>query len=153
MEFDGCEFVDNSAVRHGGALSLQTIQDVIISNCVFRNNKANYVFAVPHSANLLGYKNYFSLKTNGRSGAIYINPTFNHEGQNEDVRGTLHMKSVKIENCNFDENIALNGHSIYIQGDDPQIPITITGNTFVHHYTTEGEIENLKDKSVILPLN
>lgn len=144
MEFVGCVFRNNGAVRHGGALALQTVRDVIISGCTFEDNHANYDIAVQRSAELLDYKNYYSLKTYGRGGAIYLNPAFNHESSDK----SLHMLSVSIENNQFIDNDAYDGYAVYIQGDDPQIPIRITGNTFTNNFK-ERSNENLREKSII----
>ncbi|KAK8895454.1 hypothetical protein M9Y10_023918 [Tritrichomonas musculus] len=42
--FNHCEFKNNKAFRHGGAIAIQTIKDVQIKECTFQQNQANYVF-------------------------------------------------------------------------------------------------------------
>lgn len=74
ITFDECEFVNNHAHRHGGALSIQTIKNVNILDCKFESNSANYVFDLASSSELL-FDNHYNKKHEGRGGTIYINPS------------------------------------------------------------------------------
>ncbi len=76
LEFNKCEFRNNKAVRHGGALAIQTVGTVTINDCIFEGNIANYKQG---SSKLLDYPNNYDKKTDGRGGSIYINPAFYHK--------------------------------------------------------------------------
>lgn len=72
VKFDNCQFINNEAYRHGGAIAIQTMQRVEIIDCLFEHNIAHHL---SDSSNLL-FGNYFHPKTKRRGGAIYINPTY-----------------------------------------------------------------------------
>lgn len=94
--FQDCKFINNSAHRHGGAIAIQTIGLDKITRCLFENNKANYHL---ESSELL-IENHFDKKTEGRGGAIYINPSYEYEDST--CRSPTHsMTSVDITNCEF----------------------------------------------------
>lgn len=130
MIFTSCTFKRNKAVRHGGAIALQTVQKVEIIGCIFEENVADY--KQPSTAELL-YDNHYFKKTEGRGGALYFNPTFRHK----DMKGenlTLHMTDVKIEGCTFSSNSAFDGYAIYIEGDDAGTKFIINNNKFTNNY-------------------
>ena len=134
MKFDNCLFSRNKAVRHGGALALQTVGTVVINKCTFEENIANYKQS---SGELL--ENHFNKKSEGRGGAIYINPVF--ELKNHDHK-TKYMKSVTITGCTFKSNSAFDGFAIYIEGDDPGTEFTIKDNTFTSNSDGTSNSEN-----------
>lgn len=72
----------------------------------------------------------FSLKKEGRGGAIYLNPAFQHERSDP----KLFMSRVNINDCTFTNNFAFNGHGIYIEVDDPDTTFTIKNNEFKDNY-------------------
>lgn len=124
MFFDNCEFRENKAVRHGGALALQTVGTVEIRRCTFIDNIAGYD-PKSSSAQLL-FNNYYSYKTHGRGGAIYLNPAFSHKESDQ----TKYMKSVVIEDNTITTNTAYDGFALYVQGEDPGTEFSIIRNTF-----------------------
>ncbi|KAK8848039.1 protein polyglutamylation [Tritrichomonas musculus] len=130
-------FRDNKAVRHGGALAIQTIQAVEIIDCLFENNIADYKSA---NSEMLAINNYFNLKAEGRGGAIYLNRSFSY-GNND-----YKMKSAKIEGCTFIQNKASDGYAIYIEGEDTGTTFVINQNTFIDNYN-ENTLSS--EKSVI----
>ncbi|KAK8854425.1 hypothetical protein M9Y10_016987 [Tritrichomonas musculus] len=127
MKFENCLFSKNKAIRHGGAIALQTTGTVEIISCTFEENVANYQYQ-SSSSELLA-ENYFHLKSEGRGGAIYINPSFTDKNNKK-----AHMESVKIEKCTFKSNSAFDGFAIYIEGDDDGTEFSITGNKFTNNY-------------------
>lgn len=156
MYFNKCEFKGNQAVRHGGALALQTVGEVTITECTFTGNTANYQSGISeYSSKLLAddyYNNYYSKKTRGRGGAIYINPAFNNVNKGTgkpNFDKTKYMKSVTITGCQITENSAFDGYAMYIQGDDPGTKFEITGNSFTDNYDPENK-DDLSNKAVIL---
>lgn len=144
MKFDNCLFSKNKAVRHGGAIAIQTIGAVEITNCIFEENIANYK---PSSSSrmLEEPNNYFDLKEEGRGGAIYINPWFSYKDLGSQANNFL--KSIKIENCQFTSNSAFDGFAIYIEGDDPGTIFTIQNNNFTNNY---DQTENSQNRGVII---
>lgn len=122
VTFNGCLFERNQAFRHGGALAIQTLGAVEINNCNFIDNIANV-----NSNPQLMYEDHFSKKTQGRGGAIYINPNYNN--------GEGSMTSITIDTCTFNTNKAFDGFAIYIEGDGTVKPsIDIKGNKFNNNY-------------------
>ncbi|KAK8844323.1 hypothetical protein M9Y10_024537 [Tritrichomonas musculus] len=79
--YNKCKFSKNKAVRHGGALAIQTVGTVEITNCQFEENVANYK-AHESSAAARLLDNYYDLKSEGRGGAIYVNPSFSYNKSN-----------------------------------------------------------------------
>lgn len=126
IEFNQCSFKGNKAFRHGGAVALQTVKTVTITYCTFEGNSANN----QETSSKLLYDTYYHLKSEGRGGAIYINPTFSLEGQSETDK-ELHMTKVDINNCEFKSNSAFDGFAIYIEGDDAQTEFSFTKNKFI----------------------
>lgn len=84
---------------------------------------------------MLDFNNYYSLKKGGRGGAIYLNPAFKHEKSDS----SLFMSQVSITDCTFTSNFALDGHGIYIEGDDPGTVFTIKDNTFTDNYDKSSQ--------------
>lgn len=80
VQFEGCDFINNKAIRHGGALAIQTYYMVTIERCTFESNIANYKPSSSSSSELL-YGNYFSLKSDGRGGAVYLTIAFTYDAQ------------------------------------------------------------------------
>lgn len=107
---------------------IQTSGIVLIQECTFESNEANYI---PISSKLL-YENYYDLKTNGYGGAIYLNPTFNKNGQD------YSMKSVTITGCTFIKNRAYQGYSIYIESETSSVIYNINNNNFVNNYENDN---------------
>ncbi|KAK8844362.1 hypothetical protein M9Y10_024577 [Tritrichomonas musculus] len=139
LKFENCLFSRNKAVRHGGALALQTVGTVVINKCTFEENVANFKAS---SAELL--ENHFTKKAEGRGGAIYINPVFEYGGHDHK---TKYMKSVTITGCTFKSNSAFDGFAIYIEGDDPGTTFTIKDNSFISN--SDGT-SNSEKRAVIL---
>lgn len=133
MIFDNCEFRENKAVRHGGALALQTVGTVEIRHCTFINNIAGYD-PKSSSAQLL-FNNYYSYKTHGRGGAIYLNPAFSHKSSDQ----TKYMQRVVIENNTITTNTAYDGFALYVQGEDPGTEFNIISNTFDNNTVQAGD--------------
>lgn len=128
LHFTECLFRDNKATRHGGAIAVQMNNNVEIRECIFENNIANYQ---PSNSQLL-YENYFDLKTEGRGGAIYINPTFTYTQKEQTYNGKT--PSVTIEGCTFRSNRAYDGYAIYIEGEDAGTTFIINNNDFIDNY-------------------
>ena len=129
LTFEGCLFRQNKAVRHGGAIAIQTQKTVEIIRCTFEGNVANYQTTT--SIEML-YDNHYNKKPEGRGGAIYLNPSFTSN------QGTYYLKSVKIEGCTFRRNTAYDGHAIYIEGDQCETHISINNNDFINNYNKES---------------
>ena len=49
------------------------------------------------------------------------------------------MSQVSITDCTFTSNFALDGHGIYIEGDDPGTVFTIKDNTFTDNYDKSSQ--------------
>ena len=149
MIFNNCVFRENKAVRHGGAIAIQTKKTVEINSCIFEDNIANYQ---PSGSSELLYNNYFNLKTEGRGGAIYINPTFTYGNTNHGK-----LESIKIEGCTFTRNKAFDGYAIYIEGEDDGTTFIINNNNFIDNYDSNSngksviisEIENLYNNQIL----
>lgn len=104
MIFTSCEFIENRAVRHDGALSLQSVGEIIISKSKFEDILTNDDERKSTSANLL-FSKYFS------------NPAFNHK----DSDPTRNMQSIKIEGCEFINNCcSYDEFAIYVQCEEPK---------------------------------
>lgn len=138
IELVNCIFIDNKAYRNGGAVALQTVKTVIISNCTFENNKADQ----KSSSSKLLFENHFDKKSEGRGGALYFNPVFVHQNQQEDK----YMTEVNINNCTFNSNKAYDGFAIYIEGDDPGTEFYIINNTFINN--TKNNINQEDEYSI-----
>lgn len=119
ITFERFELKCNHAHRHGGAISIQTIKDVYVLDCIFEENSANYNFD-SNSADLL-VNNHFHKKYDGRGGVIYINPSFTYS-------------DVKIQRCKFIKNKWFDGFAMYVEGEVLETPITISDNTFLNNY-------------------
>ncbi len=128
-----CNFEQNKAQRHGGAISIQTLNDVEIIGCTFTENKANYKF---DSSSELLFINHYEKKLEGRGGAIYLNPVFTYEADSQCQSPTSFMNSVKIEGCKFDLNKAYDGFALYVEGDAETV-FTVTNNDFTNNFDLE----------------
>ena len=126
LVFTDCLFYQNKAIRHGGAIAIQTQKKVEITNCTFEENIANFN-SITTSAELL-YENHFNKKKEGRGGAIYINPSFTTRGI------SYYLKSISITGCTFKLNKAFDGYAIYIEGDDAGTIFDIINNEFIDNY-------------------
>ena len=143
MKFENCLFSRNKAVRHGGEIALQTTQTVEIIGCTFEENVANY--KPPSSLELLS-KNYYDQKSEGRGGAIYINPSFT-----DNTNKAAKMISVKIERCTFKSNSAFDGFAIYIEGDDDGTTFAINENKFINN--NDGTDNSIKRGVILTEIN
>ncbi|KAK8871920.1 hypothetical protein M9Y10_007666 [Tritrichomonas musculus] len=144
-----CTFTSNHAQRHGGAIAIQTSMLVEIERCVFENNVANYNF--DGSAKLLT-ENHFHKKNEGRGGAIYINPSYTYDDSSLDCKSPdTAMQKVQITGCEFVKNNGFDGYGIYIEGDDINVPFSISNNNFVDNYNknNHNDDENLIYGAVI----
>ncbi|KAK8844287.1 hypothetical protein M9Y10_024498 [Tritrichomonas musculus] len=155
--FDTCTFKGNKAFRHGGGLALQTAKTVTIKYCTFEENVAND----QESSSKLLFDTYYHLKKEGRGGAIYINPTFTSNSQNDQQKEDK-MAKVDINNCKFISNSAFDGFAIYIEGDGPDVQFSFQSNEFkdnhkngkseddsygVYRAVITSEVSNLQDVS------
>ena len=95
LSFEYCNFTQNRALKLGGALMIQTQADVFIIHCIFSKNVAGYA----QSSRLLD--------EDGFGGAIYINPGFQTPPNTK--------PEYAINNCQFIENQAIDGHAIVIR--------------------------------------
>ena len=138
--FSKCDFERNKAQRHGGAISIQTLNTVELIECTFNENKANYDFG----SELL-FTNYYEKKLEGRGGAIYLNPIFTYSGDSECQSPTSFMSSVNIDKCTFTSNTAYDGFAFYVEGD-ASTTFTVNGNNFINNY----DLEMLKRNSSII---
>ena len=140
LTFESCTFKKNRAVRHGGALAIQTLTTVNINNCMFESNEANYNFE--SSAELL-IENHFNKKTQGRAGAIYINPSYFYNAQYPGCENIDdYLKKISITNCQFLSNSAFDGYAIYVEGDEVPTEFVITENVFDRNYNYDEESAN-----------
>ena len=141
--FSECIFINNKASRHGGALAIQTHTIVTIEECIFENNVANYI---EKDSELL-YENHFDKKSEGRGGAIYINPAYSYDDKTGECQSSnIHMTNVKILECDFIKNNAFDGYAIYIEGDDPGTEFNIKSNDFIDNYNENNFVD---DKNII----
>lgn len=151
VTFNKCNFSENKAQRHGGAISIQTLKKVEITDCVFISNYANYGFST--DSNLLEYDTHYHKKLEGRGGAIYINPAYSYTvNGNSCYDQNLFMNPVTINNCQFDSNSARDGYAIYIEGDDPGTDFIIEYNNFTNNYNfgaDESSDPNITIRGVI----
>lgn len=121
-----CVFKGNQAFKHGGALAVQIQGSLTIQNTTFEENRAN----CNTNAKLLAFHDYTDNKVEGRGGAIYLNPTFAVEGDDEKS-----MVKVIINNCTFKRNVAFDGYAIYIEGENgAKTTYTFTNNFFINNY-------------------
>lgn len=111
FEITNCEFNNNKAYLHGGAISLRTSGRVSITGCIFEFNEANS----RSSSSKLLFNNYYERKNQGNGGAIYLNPTFNVNNQD------YSMISVTITGCTFKKNRGHQGYAIYIEGENHEM--------------------------------
>lgn len=118
LRFRDCNFRENKAFWHGGALAIQTIKELELYNCKLEQNIANCDFETS-SSNLL-FENYFHKKKDGRGGAIYLN----HASGCVDS----FTQNVIINDCKLSWNKAHDGYAIYIEGDDPGTEFNIIKN-------------------------
>lgn len=134
ITFDNCIFENNRAERHGGAIAIQTLGKVDIINCQFLNNTANYNFHSSSSSVLL-VENYFDRKTDGRGGAIYINPSYTYEDDTLQCSPpNKFMTDVTIKDSDFELNTGFDGYGIFIEGDDLGTNFNIENNIFIDNY-------------------
>lgn len=89
IKFEECKFIRNEAMKHGGAISIQTAGNVYIKNCVFNENKANC------NSNIKA-KNLYNDRF-GLGGAVYLNPTFTFNNEN------YYMNRIEIDECSFNK--------------------------------------------------
>ncbi|KAK8881800.1 hypothetical protein M9Y10_044436 [Tritrichomonas musculus] len=120
LRFRDCNFRENKAFWHGGALAIQTIKELELYNCKLEQNIVNCDFETS-SSNLL-FENYFHKKKDGRGGAIYLNP----------ASGCVDSftQNVIINDCKLSWNKAHDGYAIYIEGDDHGTEFNIIKNNF-----------------------
>ncbi|KAK8892681.1 hypothetical protein M9Y10_029921 [Tritrichomonas musculus] len=146
ISFDKCYFKNNKAERHGGAIAIQTIWDVNITNCVFENNVANY--GKSSSKNLKG-SSYYDQKREGRGGAIYINPTNSYDEETSSFKAPINGSTdILIEECRFIKNSGFDGYAFYIEGDDSiqNVDVEIHENRFIDNYNENNYINGNKNK-------
>ena len=147
IKFEQCEFRDNKAIRHGGALAIQTTSTVEIINCTFESNSANSNID-SFSLELL-WENHFDKKTQGRGGAIYINPAFSYTSSSSSG-SDFSMVSVSIRECTFSMNLALDGYAIYIEGDDPGTTFEFLNNKFYDNFNADPDNDpNITERGII----
>ena len=141
VTFEKCIFKDNKAERHGGAIAIQTLRTVEITDCIFESNYANYNF--DSSSGLLEYDTHYHKKREGRGGAIYINPAYTYSSNGSPCYNqSLYMNPVTINNCNFTSNSARDGYAIYIEGDDPGTVFNIESNNFTDNYNFSPDVSS-----------
>ena len=146
VKFERCLFKDNKAIRHGGALAIQTTSTVEIIGCTFESNEANSNIA---SSNLL-WENHFNKKTQGRGGAIYINPSFSYTSSSSSSDIDFSMTSLTIRDCTFSKNLAIDGYAIYIEGDDPGTTFGFQNNNFNNNFNIDPDNDpNITERGVI----
>ena len=116
--FNKCYFINNEARQDlsiyrpsepnkknyyngdGGGIQLgyfcdTSYMDITFDNCIFENNLANYEF---ESASNLLIENHFHKKSEGRGGAIYINPSYIYNAQdNPDCKNIDDYLKVSIK--------------------------------------------------------
>lgn len=141
LQLQNCKFFNNRAYRHGGAISIQTIGFVKIIGCVFENNKAN---CLCDSSKLL-VDNYFDKKSEGRGGALYINPSYTYDDSSQCNSPDHHMSNVDIIKSEFKNNNAYDGYGIYFEGDDPgpSFIINIADNIFTDNYNEKNHNDDI----------
>lgn len=130
VHFMDCTFKGKRANKHGGAISIQTYDMVYIEYCIFEDNVANY----DSSSSKLLNDNYFDFKSEGRGGAIYVNPAYSYDPSGECHLPSAPMTNCVIDNCRFKSNKAHDGYAIYIEGDDPNTKFDIKLNNFIDNY-------------------
>ena len=146
VKFEQCLFKNNKAIRHGGALAIQTTSTVEIIGCTFESNEANSNIA---SSNLL-WENHFNKKTQGRGGAIYINPSFSYTSSSSSSDIDFSMTSLTIRDCTFSKNLAIDGYAIYIEGDDPGTTFGFQNNNFNNNFNIDPDNDpNITERGVI----
>lgn len=123
-----CEFKRNKAKHHGGAIFIQTSKTVFISDCGFESNIANN----DKKESMLLFENYYERKDKGFGGAIFLNPSFNFNGED------YCMSHVTISHCLFKNNQAYQGFDIYIEGDYCDTSFIINDNEFINDYKNEN---------------
>lgn len=127
VRFKNCNFNNNKAARHGGALAIQTIKEIELFECKIERNNANFDFE--SSSNLL-YEKYFHKKKDGRGGAIYLNPAAGC------VDSTI--ENVVINDCEISWNNAYDGYAMYVEDDDIGKRFTIIKNNFNENYNPKN---------------
>ncbi|KAK8878570.1 hypothetical protein M9Y10_005350 [Tritrichomonas musculus] len=127
VRFKNCNFNNNKAARHGGALAIQTIKEIELFECKIERNNENFDFE--SSSNLL-YEKYFHKKKDRRGGAIYLNPAVGC------VDSTI--ENVVINDCEISWNNAYDGYAMYVEGDDPGTSFTIIKNNFNENYNPKN---------------
>lgn len=137
--FSECNFLNNNAYRHGGALALQTYTIVRIEKCVFESNCAN----INEIESELLYNNHFDKKSKGRGGAIYINPSYSYDDKTGQCNTqNIHMTNVLIIDCDFIKNNANDGYAIYIEGENPGTEFIVTSNDFIDNYNDNNYVDD-----------
>lgn len=106
------------------------------------NNLANYNFQSSKSELLV--ENHFDKKSEGRGGAIYINPIYTYmdpKAQCDDP--TTAMASVLIKQCKLMSNSAFDGYAMYIESDDdPGTTFTFDDNNFFDNYNESNYVSD-----------
>ncbi|OHT15235.1 hypothetical protein TRFO_14262 [Tritrichomonas foetus] len=142
LKFISCNFTNNQAFRHGGALAIQTLQNVLIENCIFENNQAHIIKSenyFDHNGNNnihFFHENIYENSNLGYGGAIYIDPLFDYE----DLSAPQRMKEAIISNCQFLDNKADEGNCIYIHSSTADIPFKLINNIFIDGESQIGSI-------------
>ena len=146
ISITNCDFNGNQAKRHGGALSIQTLKTVTIESCQFNNNIANCNFETASNLVILE-ENHFHLKSSGRGGGIYINPTYYYskDGLSCPTTTSVAMASFVVRSSTFTSNNACDGYAMYIEGDDSGTSFLINGNTFHDNYNESNHVISPND--------
>lgn len=147
-----CIFRDNFARQNGGAV-YGLNPKIIFENCTFDNNTCNSIgtnFQTGGGAIHVYTPVISSINTRVRlSNCIFTNNSGGKEG------GALFSRftAVDIYSCLFDDNYALQGGAIFMQGSTPLFEIrnstfennnAFSGGAYAENSTTNGEIYNCK---------
>lgn len=85
------------------------------------------------------------LQSEGRGGAIYVNPAYSYDPSGECHPPSAPMTNCVIDNCRFKSNKAHDGYAIYIEGDDPNTKFDIKLNNFIDNYNENIHKDNSPD--------
>lgn len=141
VEVNSCNFYNNwSDGSRGGAAALFYRSNVVLTNCVFRNNSANYrgVIRLTSNANTKGY-------------TTFQNCVFKDNKNYHNLGGVIcaqQSQQVNLIGCTMTLNsAATQGGAIYINGKDASyanhlmiVNSTIAGNTVSGDVTEDGQI-------------
>ncbi|OHT08591.1 hypothetical protein TRFO_22858 [Tritrichomonas foetus] len=125
MRFSNCTFNKNFAQYGGGAIALETQNNVVIENCTFSHNQA-------------GDSNH----TKVCGGAIFINPNY---GKGESVSNHNVMDTIAIIGCNFTKDFAYSGF-----GNGIYVPNAKTTNVFINTRCIFDRVRDARESTTIL---